>query len=79
MDNSNPLFWFISFLDHLRTNVLEKFIIPGLGISWWHFVISLAVVTIVVVVLINAVRVGAVSGSRSFSKNKSSVTENDDV
>lgn len=70
MDNSNPLLWFISFLDHIRVNVLERFVIPGLGISWWHFVISLAVVSIVFVVLINAVRIGTISYFRSKNNAK---------
>lgn len=55
------LFW---LLNYIRTNLLESFIIPQLGISYWDFCIYLAVAAIVITVLINAVNVGGLS---SFS------------
>lgn len=47
----------------IRTEILEKFTIPGLGISYWKFCIYLLIIGVVVTVLVNGVRVsgGALS------------------
>lgn len=55
------LFW---ILNYIREELLEKFILPELDISYWKFLIILAMVSVVVAVLINSVRV---SGSAAFS------------
>lgn len=59
-------FW--SLMNTIRTDLLEKFIIPGIGISYWKFLIYLAVAGVVITVLINAVRYTA---SESVSKDPS--------
>lgn len=47
-------FWYL--MNTVRTEILEKFIIPGIGISYWKFLIYLAVAGVVITVLVNAVR-----------------------
>lgn len=60
-------FWWL--MNTVRTEILEKFIIPGIGISYWKFLIYLAVAGVVITVLINAVRYSsAESVSRDPSK-----------
>lgn len=59
-------FW--SLMNTIRTELLEKFIIPGIGISYWKFLIYLAVAGVVITVLINAVRY---TSSESVSKDPS--------
>lgn len=41
----------------IRTQILETFTIPGLGISYWKFCIYLLIIGVVITVLINGVRV----------------------
>lgn len=48
---------YFDLIELVRTEILEQFMIPGLGISWWRFAIYMALATIVVVALVNAVRV----------------------
>jgi len=54
-------------LKYIRENLLEKFNIPGLEMSYWEFLIMLAIVGIVITVLINAVQV---SGSSAVKQSK---------
>lgn len=70
LDNSNPLLWFISFLDGLRVEILEKFMIPGLGISYWTFLIGVAIVAVVITVLINSIRVNSVTAYSDIEEGR---------
>ena len=47
-------FWWL--MNTIREELLEKFILPGIGISYWKFLIYLAVAGVVITVLINSVR-----------------------
>lgn len=49
----------LELLTYIRVELLEKVFIPGLGISYWHFLIYLAVASVVVTVLVNGVRIGS--------------------
>ena len=60
------LFW---ILNEVREKILEAFVLPELGISYWKFLIILAVVGVVITVLINSVQV---SGSAAVSAGKNS-------
>lgn len=60
---------YFDLIEQVRTQILEEFIIPGLGISWWRFAIYMALATIVVVALVNVVRVTGVKASdRNYSR-----------
>lgn len=50
-------FWYL--MNTIREDILEKFIIPGIGISYWKFLIYLAVAGVVITVLINGVKVSS--------------------
>ncbi len=65
LDNSNPIAWFISFLNMLRVDILDRFEIPGIGVSYWDFIIGCAIASIVITVLINTVRIGSVNYANS--------------
>ncbi len=54
-----------SLMDTIRTQILEQLEIPGLGISWWKFCIYLLIISVVVTVLINAVKVSGSSAGKS--------------
>lgn len=54
----------------VREEVLEKFILPELEISYWDFCIYLAIMGVVIVVLINAVKVSG--GQTQFSSKEES-------
>lgn len=71
LDNSNPISWFISFLKMIRVDILDKFVIPGLGITYWDFIIGCAIAAVVITVLVNSVRIGVVSYSKSKSNARS--------
>ena len=58
------IYW---LLNYVRENILEKFMLPELNISYWDFCIYLAIAGVVIVVLINAVRV---SGSSAISNSE---------
>lgn len=62
---------YFDLIELVRTEILEQFMIPGLGISWWRFAIYMALATIVVVALVNAVRVtsGKASGHSYVRRN----------
>lgn len=62
---------YFDLIELVRTEILEQFMIPGLGISWWRFAIYMALATIVVVALVNAVRVtsGKASGYSYARRN----------
>lgn len=51
----------------IRTEILETFTIPGLGISYWKFCIYLLIIGVVVTVLVNGVRV---SGGELATSNR---------
>lgn len=55
--------WFVSLLYMIRTQILEKFILPHMNISYWQFAIGLAVAAVVITVLVNVVRIGSASSS----------------
>lgn len=55
----------------IRVDILDKFVIPGLGVTYWDFVIGCAIAAVVITVLINTVRIGTVSYSNSRSRNSS--------
>lgn len=54
-------------LNTVREEILEGFIIPQLGLSYWEFLCLLAIVGIVITVLVNSVRV---SGSAAVNQSK---------
>lgn len=58
-----------TMLDTIRTQILEYFIIPGLGISWWKFSLILLTLGIVIKVLVNAVLVSG-SGAAHDSRDR---------
>lgn len=60
--------WFLNMLNVIRERILEALVIPGLGISWWHFCIIILVLGIVITALINAVRVS--SGSLAYLRSE---------
>lgn len=57
--------YFLEVMEIIRTHILEKFILPGIGVSYWSFLIGLLVAGIVITVLINAVRASSSSAERS--------------
>lgn len=63
----NVMEWFLNMLHVIREQILEGLVIPGLGISWWHFCIIILVLGIVITALINAVRVSS-SASVSYAR-----------
>lgn len=50
----NNIFW---LLEKVRKEILESFTLPQLNISYWEFLIYLAIAGIAITVLINGVRV----------------------
>ena len=65
------IFW---LLNYVRENILEAFILPDLGISYWDFLIYLAIAGVVIVVLINTVQV---TGGRSISASKKAKSDSE--
>lgn len=59
----------------VREDILEKLIIPGIGISWWKFSIYLLIIGVVVMVLVNGVRV---SSGRAASSGRQNARPRDD-
>lgn len=59
----------------VREDILEKLIIPGIGISWWKFSIYLLIIGVVVTVLVNGVRV---SSGRAASSGRQNARPRDD-
>ena len=59
-------FWWL--MNTIREEILEKFIIPGIGISYWKFLIYLAVAGVVITVLINSVRYSSSAGVNRLDK-----------
>ena len=59
----------------VREDILEKLIIPGIGISWWKFSIYLLIIGVVVTVLVNGVRV---SSGRAASSSRQNARPRDD-
>ena len=57
----NDLFW---ILNYIRTELLEKFELPQLGVSYWEFLCLLAIVGMVITVLVNSVQVSAGHSAR---------------
>ena len=57
-------------LRHVREEIFEKFILPELEISYWDFCIYLSIISVVIVVLINAVKVSG--GQSQFSSKEES-------
>lgn len=60
-------FWWL--MNTIREELLEKFILPGIGISYWKFLIYLAVAGVVITVLINSVRYSVSGHSDKDSKD----------
>ena len=63
LDNTNAITFFFSFMKMLRVDILDKFEIPGIGVTYWDFLIGLAITAIVLTVLVNTVRIGTVNYS----------------
>lgn len=61
------LFW---LLNYIRTSILETFTLPELGISYWDFLVTLALVGVVATILINSVRVSSRKADRARSDSK---------
>ena len=55
-------------LEYVRENIFEAFILPELEISYWDFCIYLAILGVVIVVLVNAVKVSG--GQAQFSSKE---------
>ena len=66
----NALDWFLNVLVTVRTEILQRFMIPGLNMSWWSFAVILLVVGILISVLINAVRASAQSSIHERNERK---------
>lgn len=63
--------FFLELLKSIRTDILQKFLLPGLGnLSYWAYLLGLLVVAIVVTVLVNVVRSGHVSHSPGRTSNQ---------
>lgn len=62
---------FYWLMETIREEIMEKFIIPGLGISYWKFLIYLLIVGVVATVLINGVRVSSSNAVKASSKKHS--------
>lgn len=56
---------FLAILRMIREGVLERFIIPGLGISYWRFIIYMGFAAIVIVALVNKLPIGLLGHSLS--------------
>lgn len=65
-----PLTFFLEMLKTLRTELLEKFVLPEVGVSYWKYVIGLAIAAVVITVLVNVVRIGTVNYSFSSEFNR---------
>lgn len=74
-----PLSFFLELLTKVRTEILEKFILPELGVSYWKFVIGLALAAVVITVLVNVVRIGTVNYSFSKGEKKQKHNESGSV
>lgn len=61
---------FLWMLNYIREHLLEAFILPELNISYWDFCIYLAIIGVVIVVLVNAVKVSG--GQTQFSSKENS-------
>lgn len=61
------IFW---LLELVRDQILKKFIIPDLDISYWEFCIYGALVAVVVTVLVNAVKVSGSGSAYSSKENR---------
>lgn len=57
---------FLWIMKYVREEILEKFILPELGISYWDFCLYLAIAAIVITLLVNSIRV---SGNASFASS----------
>lgn len=68
LDTSGPIKFFLSLLKMLRVDVLDKFVIPTLGVTYWDFIIALALSAVVLTVLVNTVRIGMVTYSHSADR-----------
>ena len=55
-------------LKYIREELLEKFMIPELNISYWDFCIYLAMAAIVITVLVNSVKVSGSVASNAKSE-----------
>lgn len=66
----NALDWFLNVLVTVRTEILQRFMIPGLNMSWWSFAVILLVVGVLISVLINAVRASAQSSIHERNDRK---------
>lgn len=57
-------------LEYVREEILEKFILPELNISYWDFCVYLAIIGVVIVVLINSVKVSGTQAQFSSKESK---------
>lgn len=63
--------FFIGIMNNVRENILESFILPELGISYWDFCITMLIIGLVITVLVNSVKSEFKSSARSSKKTKS--------
>lgn len=47
-------------LNEVREKIFERFILPGLNISYWSFLIWIAIIGMVITLLVNSVRAGRI-------------------
>ena len=63
-------------MNFVRENILEEFVLPELNISYWEFLIYLALVGVVATVLVNGVRVGGGAAASSARKREADSYKN---
>lgn len=63
---------FLWIMNYVREEILEKFILPEIGISYWEFCIYLAIAAIVITLLINSIKVSSQKGQSAGKSNKNS-------
>lgn len=57
-------------MNTVRDSILESFIIPGLGISYWKFIIYMAFAAIVIVALVNKLPISFAGQSMAESADR---------
>lgn len=63
--------YFIWLMSHIREQIFERFIIPGLNVSYWDFCIALLVIGLLITVLVNGVKARNGSHQKPSKKSKS--------
>lgn len=63
----SDILWLLTLI---REKILEVFILPELEISYWDFIIYMALAAVVITVLINGVRVSGSANVREGEKRE---------